>query len=504
VWSRVVWVCASACLLSAAVPPYSLGWLAWVALVPLILVVQGASPGEEGPSPWRAAAFGWLFGTLSLAGMHGWLWSLSAFKLVDAAILAVYFALYPAAWCAVLAWLRTRRLPVVLIGALAWTLLHVVRARMGFLALPWEPLSHALTRDVPLLQVASVGGAPLVAFVACIGNLALAEAWRARDYRHLVAPALAIASVHAWGLARAAQMPAGPELHVAVIQPGSRRSPAGELSDTLRTLTLQAAATRPDVVLWPESAVRGFGFAPTLRDAIAELAREAEVPILFGSADFGKYAEAAGTRAEDVQFKNQAFFVAPGGALQGPYTKNRLVPFAEAVPLAESLTWPRWLVARQLHGIAGDAPGLFRLADGRLLGTLICWEDLFSDLSGRLAQAGASAFLQLTNDSDFEGDAEPSQHNVANILRAVEYGRPVIVASTNGPSVAIDARGRVLNVLGANGTSGWMIASVNTDTGTTVYSRCGLYWVWVAGIVAAAVAVFATRRRREHETNTLP
>ena len=120
-------------------------------------------------------------------------------------------------------------------------------------------------------------------------------------------------------------------------------------------------------------------------------------------------------------------------------------------------------------------PAYLRLADGRRIGALICWENLFPDLSARLAAEGASAFVQLTNDSDFQGNAEPSQHAVASVLRAIEYGRPVLVASTTGPSLAVDARGRVKSALARDEDGGrWMIASVNTSVEPTVYSRCGL------------------------------
>jgi apolipoprotein N-acyltransferase len=156
------------------------------------------------------------------------------------------------------------------------------------------------------------------------------------------------------------------------------------------------------------------------------------------------------------------------------------------------------LVARPRHGIAGTDPGLFHLDDGRVIGVLICWENLFTDLSARLAREGATAFVLLTNDSDFKGDGEPSQHAVAGVLRAVEYARPVLVASTTGPSMAVDARGRVLEALGPGDR--WMVASVNTSGESTVYACCGLLWLWPVGIVAAAGAL-ENRRRKKHEAS---
>jgi apolipoprotein N-acyltransferase len=496
-WLRLAWACVAAGLLAASVPPLSLGWLAWVALVPLVLAVRGASPTDPGLSPGRAAIVGGMFGALSSAAIHFYLGRVPAFTWLDALVLLAYLALYPAAWCAMLAWLRGGRLPSRIAGAAGWALLHVVRSHAGFLSLPWEALSHSQTHDLALLQSASLGGAPLVGFVVCLGNLALADAWRTRDVRRLTWPLAAVLAVHAWGLLRIGRATRETNLDVAIVQPGPDSSSRDEQMGRLRALTLRAAALHPAFVVWPESAVHGYAFDALLREDVAEIAQEAGVAVLFGSGDFGKYAQEAGLAAEDVQFKNQAFFVQPDGTAQGPYTKNRLVPFAETVPLSGlsgQFTWPRWLVSRMRHGVAGQEPGLFRLPDGRLVGMLICWENLFGDLSARLASEGASAIVQLTNDTDFVGEAAPSQHAMASVVRAVEVARPLVVASAGGPSFAVDAYGRTSVEL--RGRETLMNVAVNTQTGVTVYSRCGLLWLWLTSIVAAALSVRTPARSR--------
>jgi apolipoprotein N-acyltransferase len=485
--SRLLLVLVAAGLLVAAVPPYACGPLGWIALVPLAVATRRTTP-------WQAAGYGALFGVLSTAGMHSWLWHLSAFGVPDALVVGSYLALYPAAWCAALAWSQARRLPWVPLGALAWTLLQVLRARAGFLADPWDPLAYTQVQSPVVLQLASLGGEPLVGFVVCLVNLALAQSWQLRDARRLAWPGVAIAASLAYGLVQLRRTPAGEGLTVAVVQPGRTGPSADARLETLRALTVDAAADHPDLVLWPESAVSGYFFDPTVQMAVSAIAVEANLPILFGSADFGKYAEEAMTTAEDAQLKNQAFLVARDGTLVGAYTKNRLVPFAEWTPLSSRITWPRWLVPRQLHGIAGDSPGLLPLDRDINAGILICWENLFTDLSDRLDRGGARVILQLTNDSDFEGPAEPAQHNAASLLRAVEYGLPIVVASAMGPSLAIDARGRIHESLGQSASPTRMIARVNTGGDPTVYSWLGLKWLWLAAIVGLVAVTIQARR----------
>jgi apolipoprotein N-acyltransferase len=208
---------------------------------------------------------------------------------------------------------------------------------------------------------------------------------------------------------------------------------------------------------------------------------------LFGSADFGKYAKEAGDRAERIEFKNEAFLMLPDGTVRGPAVKNRLVPFAEYMPLAEYVAWPRWLVARQLHGIAGADPELIELRDGIRLGVSICWENFFTDLTRTLVDHGAAVIVQLSNDGDFGASAEPAQHNAASVLRAVEYGRPIVLASSNGPSRVIDEYGRITARLDAIGVPGWVVAVVSRPAQTTTYHRWSLAWMWLAAVAAAAL-----------------
>ncbi len=52
--------------------------------------------------------------------------------------------------------------------------------------------------------------------------------------------------------------------------------------------------------------------------------------------------------------------------------------------------------------------------------------------------------MLLTNDGWFGRTAEPIQHNLATVLRAVENRVPIVVSSNSGPSHIIDPYGRVI------------------------------------------------------------
>lgn len=491
-WRLPTYALTSAALLGCAVPPHGVGVAAWVALVPLLLAIRNESPV-------RVALIGTAFGVASLAAMHTWFLTLPGANPFNVAALFGYLAVYPATWCAALAFLMGRRLPWVFPGAVLWVLLDWLRSHAGPFAVPWDPLAHSQIHDVPLLQLAALGGAPLISFVVCLVNLALAQAMLSRSLATLLAAAIGMAAVHAYGYLSIPAAPPSSGIRIAVVQPADDGVLPATRMNRLRALTQQAASQAPDLIVWPESAVDGYAFNRALRGAVTKIAHDVKTPILFGSADFGKFAKSADSAAGRVQFKNQAYLVFPDGSQEDPYTKNRLVPFGEYMPFENYVKWPHWLVGRQRAGIAGVGPGVFRLRNGTTLGVVVCWENMFAYLAGRLVRRHAAIVVQLSDDSDFGVTGEPAQHNAASVLRAVEFGRPWVQASANGPSQVIDDRGRVAYSLGQIGSPGWTVRTISLGDTTTVYDRFGMLWLMLASFAATVQIVLRLKRERRED-----
>ncbi|MCC3776824.1 apolipoprotein N-acyltransferase, partial [Streptomyces sp. UNOB3_S3] len=86
-WWRAGLAVLAGALPALAFPAPSLWWLAWVALVPWMLLIRAA------PTPRRAAVEGWLGGAGFLLAVHHWLLpSLHVFILVLAALLGLLWA----------------------------------------------------------------------------------------------------------------------------------------------------------------------------------------------------------------------------------------------------------------------------------------------------------------------------------------------------------------------------------------------------------------------------
>ena len=232
---------ASALLLTLSFPPGDQGWLAWVALVPLIVVCRRIGPA-------RAFAVGAATGVGMACGIARWLTEVPAFGVPQAIVLAGYVSLYMALWCAALPLLARSRIPLVVGATAAWVVLEFVRAHAGFLALPWATLAQSQHRDLAVLQLASVTGEAGVTAIVVAANVAIAGLvlQRRAAARAAFATALLIAAVHAAGALRLDAPADGTTLSVATVQPvigvGERATSAGREAIFARLTRLTHAA----------------------------------------------------------------------------------------------------------------------------------------------------------------------------------------------------------------------------------------------------------------------
>src|SRR3990170_2476035 len=161
--------CLSAALLVLAFPKFDLGALAWVALVPLLVALEGKSP--------RAAyALSYLTGLLSFFGICYWIWAVPGWNLIDGFLIGVlYLPQYVALWGLGLAWLR--RLTGVspaLVAPPLWVTLEYLRSNVPLLAFPWMLLGHSQHAYPSLIQISSVTGAYGLGFLIVLVNTAVA------------------------------------------------------------------------------------------------------------------------------------------------------------------------------------------------------------------------------------------------------------------------------------------------------------------------------------------
>jgi apolipoprotein N-acyltransferase len=241
----------------------------------------------------------------------------------------------------------------------------------------------------------------------------------------------------------------------------------------LESLTLEAAATRPDLILWPEAttpwAVKGDA---NMRAWVEDLVARADTPLALGS--IARQPSAANPAEED--WLNGVFTVDPAtGVAETFYAKRKLVPFGEFVPLRPVLGWLGKFVPIGDDFLRGSDPSpLSVMINGRpvALGPLLCYEDIFPHLARNSVLAGADLLVVHTNNGWFGEGGAAYQHASNSVLRAVETRRPVLRIGNGGWSGWIDEFGSIRAVLLRDPATGEITSAPHRRDATgSVYFR---------------------------------
>lgn len=434
-------------------PAPNQGWLAWIALVPLVWACQGTTLRQ-------AMILGLLYGIISHFLIFLWIFHVPQFHWYHACILAFYLGLYPAVWCGALALLPKIQFYQLLIAPAFWVILDYFRAHAGFLAFSWGSMAYTQHENLPILQIMSLTGEYGLTFLLIAINMA-AYIFLSKKCIKVLAVTLAVAmGIWVWGFFSLTHTPvASQTVNIALVQPSilleERKTEAGleHSLQRLEHLTQSAAQQHPDCIVWPETALRDFPKNTDQANRIKKLVKQIQIPIIFGASEYEKYALSPDLQTNQpvgiygTLAYNSAFLLFPNGTLEKPYRKQRLVPFAEYLPWQPWCKWPHWLIEKSYHITPGSEPELMILDSGLVVAPIICWENLFADFIYPLVKDGANIIVQLTNNNHFGFSAASRQHNIASQFRAIENRTPIVVASNTGPSIIFDSQGRTLAVL---------------------------------------------------------
>ncbi|WP_411082427.1 apolipoprotein N-acyltransferase [Streptomyces sp. cmx-18-6] len=500
-WVRGVAALLAGALPALAFPAPSLWWLAYVALVPWLLLIRSAGTAR------RAALDGWIGGTGFVLAVHHWLMpSLHVFIVLLAALLGLLWA----PW-GVLAGRLLGAAPSAPRAAAAlvavpsgWLVIELVRSWEG-LGGPWGLLGASQWEVAPALRVASVGGVWLVSLLVVAVNTAVAllpagaAPARTTAGAALAGSALAVAAAWTW----APQPVSAGTARIAVVQPGvvagsgsvERRLARGE------ELTRSVAGRDVDLVVWGESSIgAGAWRDPATVRRLAALSRETGADLLVNV----DARQTDGSGRSGI-FKS-AVLVGPDGPTGDRYDKMRLVPFGEYVPARSLLGWATSVgKAAGEDRLRGDRQVVMTLPDGdqRLrIGPLVCFESAFPDMSRRLTRDGAQVLVAQSATSTFQQSWAPAQHASLGALRAAENGRPVVHATLTGISAVYGPRGeRVGQPLGTE-VSAAAVYDVPLTRGATLYTRFGDWAVY--GALAALAALCAAEGLRAFRRKPAP
>lgn len=511
--SALLLVAVSAAAYALAFPPLRLRWLAWGALVPLLIALRGA------PLRRRIAlgvvwslAVGWGLGTWMPRAVsdyfHQPLWvGGGLFLLVTVTMATPYYVAFAAAYVPIARHLGA--LAPFLAGA-AWAGVELLRGRLLNGALlyvgnsPWGTFGYSQAGVAPLIQLASATGVYGLSFVLVCVNAAAAEIVRAlangrRPARTaLVAGGVAlalVAGVVAGGtvvLRGATRVATGATpVRVALAQGNLGAATRWGSEGAARTLETYLALTRtafergrPEIVFWPEAALTFFVEQDEVfRRALGTAVRDHDVELVTG-------APRAVAPDGAAPYTNSVYLVAPEGTLAARYDKRHLLPFMEYFPLRIELVRRRFGRIREFT--PGEASAPLPTRAGRA-GVLICNEALLPHVAAQRIAEGATYLVNPSNDSWVPDAGFAWQQFDIAALRAVEQRTYLVRVSDSGPSAVVDPWGCVAARTEPL-TRDVLLTTLRPTEGGSVYGAVGDLF-GVACLVSAALAVAIARAR---------
>jgi apolipoprotein N-acyltransferase len=515
----LIGILASACAgiaLFASLPALDFSALAWVGLVPLLLVVSGKRPGA-------AFLLSYLAGAIFFLGIFHWILRIPGYTLLHHALLAVYMGSFFAVFGLLFTFLGRRLgfFAALCASPFLWVSLEFMRSNFSFLALPWGLLAHSQYKHPVILQVAALSGAYGLSFLIVLVNSSLAAMFLIRQEGSVVVRKRALLPVLTacllgvaltYGYVVTSRPIVGERLPIAVVQGNIDQDKkwdpkyAAMIMKTYTDLSYKAAESKPVLMIWPESATpRSISTDAKLLSQVRDISRSTGAYLLLGSTQLQKFKVQS---PQSARYLNSAFLISPepGEVKNQRYDKIRLFPFGEYLPYKETIPWHLIKVTEFGNYMAGKEYTVFKTPFSRF-GVTICWENIFPDLVREFVRRGAQFMVNVTNEAWFGPVTAPHQFVAMSVFRAVENRIFMVRCGNTGISCCIDPYGRVTKqVTGAGGggifVQGFMNESIIPLDSRTVYNQYGDWFAWLCIAVSIVILAFGALKRRSSETQS--
>lgn len=255
-------------------------------------------------------------------------------------------------------------------------------------------------------------------------------------------------------------------INIGLVQANIDQSEKFDSAYLQRNFDLYQELTQPlwrnDIVFWPETAIpMDLTQAANIIEYYQSIAKENNSSLVSGIF----------TR-EDDKIYNSIISIGNG---EGLYHKQKLVPFGEYIPLATITSNLLQIFNLPLSGLypgpSEQSPVL--LAAGLTLAPFICYEVVYPDFV-RKNSINADFLVTISNDSWFGSSFGPLQHLEMAAMRALENGRYMVRATSNGVSAIIDEKGQIISRT-RQFTTEVLSGQVKIFTGRTPFSFWGSY-----------------------------
>jgi len=475
----------SLCLLAAVLlifsfPRFNFEILAWFGFVPLFFALKNKPKG-------KAFLLAYLTGVIFWTGTIYWL---AHVTFLGTILLVLYLAVYFGILGLIVSTIdyRLSTIESLLFIPSLWVLLEYIRSHLltGF---PWVLLGYSQYLNLPIIQIADITGTWGVSFLVMMVNVAIKEMLglrsqvlglsQKRNYKILFFVFCFLFFVFGYGVYRLYLQPAAcnPQpVRISVIQgniPQELKWDIGSrefIVNKYIRLTAEAFKDNPDLIIWPEAAMPCvLEEAPIFYEKVKEFAKRIKTPLVLGAV----------TSGNDMYY-NSALFISSEGRLLNRYDKLHLVPFGEYIPLKQILPFLETIVPigditagkeytifkiqnpkskiqnkSQIPNPNGSTPLTMALKRSRSaksqstnnFAVLICFEDLFPELSRQFVRRGAQLLVNITNDAWYKRSSAAEQHFQASVFRAIENQIYLVRSANTGISGFIEPCGKIISLV---------------------------------------------------------
>lgn len=508
---------AFGCLLGLSSPGFDQWWLAWIGVAPLLVLLRGCSSRMEAFLTGLSFGVGfylvslsWCLGLFPLRwlGLDDWLgvqaaglmWAVES---VHEALLIGAFALM--VFClplraGYLPHFKRPFFPYLLSVPILWVFLQwTVGTSEFFVAMPVNQLAYSQAHQTQLIQIAKLGGSGLIDFLLILANCTVAEiflefsgaARRLQERIDQISPKagcwvdalvvlILVLFVCNWGAGQIEQTalttrPGAesnfytqtPVIPIAVLQGNVsieedrlKLSKPVEVADRYSKL---ASNLGVPIIALPEGLLNSDQMTPgNLAGRLKGVAAREKKEVLVGSIEAMRDGHVNGAR------------LIGGTSRDNLYVKQRLVPFGEFAPLGPlgQQINERLPLSREVFLKSQSAKPLRSIWGG--IGVSICVELIYPHIISNEVRHGANLLINVSNLGWFHQSSLNRQMLAAAVMRAVENGRFLVLATNTGISAVIDPSG-VITSVSYPSKRGALIDTVQFLYGHTPFSK--MWWL---------------------------
>ncbi len=465
----------SGLLLGLSFPPLKLGFLAYIALVPMLILVNRVK------SYLQLLRFSYLglliFHIISLYWIGGWTSKTDPFMMIGSvALILVHPFFY---WLPIVFYYFIRKhlgnRTAYFAFPFLWNSLEYLRS-VDETAFPWLTLGNTQSYYLPLIQVTSIIGVYGLSFIIVLINVLFYIAYKNFRYESfrftlnkLSIIIIILISLFIYGkVILNDAIYDGKKIKVGVIQPDFDpwEKWDGEVDnqiDVYLQLSDSAYQKGAELIVWPESALPVYllsGNYPAQVQRIRDFTKSKNVAIATGLPLIHFYFSKEQAKVDSKISRDSSYYYdtyngvvlfLPDSDTIQEYGKMNLVPFAERAPYLRYLPFLGDLIKWSV-GISNwsvwDKQTIFRDKsrenDSVKFSAVVCYESIFPSFTSEFVKNGAQFLVVVTNDSWYGRSSGPYQHKEYSVFRAIENRRWIVRSANGGISCIIDPFGRTI------------------------------------------------------------